>query len=277
MTEDEVIRALYETLLLRAPDAEGLNEKLEALVTGRENISDVMRRIMSSPEFTQVYPILLSRYVRQPRFMNDVSQNGEIGLLLTYMINDAATHGIVVDVGAGGIGGSNSYDLLRVFGWRGLLIEANPALIDALRRDFADFDVQIINCAVSNYNGTALFYIGVNNDVSSLQQNAALGWGPIQGTVDVTVRRLSEILQEYIIPFDFDLLSLDIEGEDIAVFNDLVESGYRPRWVIIEVSFSSAILGATRTLHDAPFSPQVRDCYALIAQTEPNLILKLRH
>jgi hypothetical protein len=85
--------------------------------------------------------------------------------------------------------------------------------------------------------------------------------------VAVAVRRLSEILEEHAIPLDFDVLSLDIEGEDVAVFNDLIESGYRPRWVIIEMSEKQV----------NQFTPLVSDHYAVIGMTEPNLILKLDH
>jgi FkbM family methyltransferase len=272
---EELITALYEMLLLRSPDAQGFSDKFIALSSGRQSIAETIRAMLYSAEFSRIYPIFIGHYLGQTRFTNDVSQFGEIELLIKHMINRAATHRIVVDVGARGKHGSNSYDLLRVFGWRGLLIEANPALIDDLQRDFADLDVRIVNCAVSDYSGDGVLHIGVNDDVSSLQENIALGWGPIRGGVAVPVRRLSEILQEHMIPLDFDLLSLDIEGEDVAVFNELVGSGYRPRWVIIEVSYSSATLDATRTLRDAPFSSLVWDHYTLVAQTEPNLILNI--
>ena len=43
-----------------------------------------------------------------------------------------------------------------------------------------------------------------------------------RGTVEVEVRRLHDILDEHDIPLVFDLLSLDIEGEDFKVLNDLI-------------------------------------------------------
>jgi FkbM family methyltransferase len=272
MTDDEVIRALYETLLLRLPDPTGLNDKLDAMATGRQDIGDIIRTMLCSQEFAQVHPSFRDRYLGTTLpFTNDHSQFGEVALLIKEIVNQAATHRLLVDVGARGRNGSNSYDLLHVFGWRGLLIEANPQLIDGLHRDFAGLDTTIVNCAVSNYSGDGVLHLGVNDDVSSLQQQNAAGWGPTRGRLAVSVRRLGEILTEQAIPRDFDLLSLDIEGEDVAVFNDLIESGYRPQWVIIEASYNFQ----TRSLEDVPFSPLVRDHYMLVAQTEPNLILCL--
>ena len=194
-----------------------------------------------------------------------MSQFGEVELLIKDMINQAATHHIVVDVGARGKRGSNSYDLLRQCDWRGLLIEANPALIEGLHQDFGACNVTIVNCAVSNYSGGGVLHIGVNDDVSALQEQNTTGWGPIRGQVPVIVRRLSEILEEHAIPLNFDVLSLDIEGEDIPVFNDLIKSGYHPRWVIIEMS--------ERQLDQ--FTPLVTHHYNVIGRTEPNLILSL--
>ena len=92
----------------------------------------------------------------------------------------AQTNKIIVDVGARGRERSNSFDLLRHFGWRGLLIEANPSLLESIRADFAGTDFFLEFCAVSDYEGRAEFYFGVNDDVSSLSQHAAEGWGDIR-------------------------------------------------------------------------------------------------
>jgi hypothetical protein len=54
--------------------------------------------------------------------------------------------------------------------------------------------------------------------------------------------------------------------------NDVIATGYKPRWVIIEASFDFA----TRSLYDLPFSEAVRDLYRMSAQTPANLLLRLR-
>lgn len=165
---------------------------------------------------------------------------------------------------------SNSYDLLSQFGWRGILIEANPALIPSIKVAFANLDAQVIQCAISDYSGMAILHLGVNDDVSSLQPDYAAGWGQIQGKQEVAVRRLGDLLLEQNIPLDFDLLSLDIEGEDIKVLNDTIGTfHYRPRWIIIEASFDFS----TTSLSQQPFSPLVRGLYKIVEQTRANLVL----
>ena len=48
-------------------------------------------------------------------------------------------------------------------------------------------------------------------------------------------RTLTSVLAELQAPKDFDLLSLDVEGNELAVLGGLDLSIYRPRWVLIEV------------------------------------------
>ena len=133
--------------------------------------------------------------------------------------------------------------------------------------------MKIVNVAVSDTEGKASFTIGANDDVSSLDEGAALAWGPTKGRITVDVRRLPALLQDHDVPERFDLLSLDIEGHDIRVMNDLIASSwYRPSWVIIEASDDFRV----RSLDDAPFSEDVKAAYQLRGQTTSNLILKLR-
>ena len=92
-------------------------------------------------------------------------------------------------------------------------------------------------------------------------------------TVEVEGRRLADVLAEHAIPHDFDVLSLDIEGLDVAVMNDLLASSpYRPMLVVIEGSFC----GATKALSDIGLSAQVSDAYEIADFTFANLLLRLR-
>ncbi len=116
-----------------------------------------------------------------------------------------------------------------------MLVEANPRLISTIEKDFSGTDSRIVNAAVSDHDGQATLFIGVNDDVSSIRKEQAASWGDVQGSVSVPLRRLGSILRENTIPADFDVLSLDIEGEDFNVFNDLIgNTTYRPAYVIIE-------------------------------------------
>lgn len=198
----------------------------------------------------------------------DHSQFGEFPLFLK--VARPKRHGVVVDAGALGKDISNSYDLLSQLGWRGVLIEANPNLWERIERDFAGLNSSLVKCAVSDVEGPVVLHLGVVDGVSSIMRATAEAWGPLRGNVEVQARRLGAILDEQQVPLSFDLLSLDIEGMDMAVLNDLIENtGYRPRWIFLEVSFDFQ----TRSLQELDLLPSVQDEYEIVGQTVPNLLL----
>ena len=272
---ENVIVALYRTLLLREPSGTEIARWSRASANGTIDIEGLLRAFLVSDEFRQNISSFTAAYQAPTKqlLVNDHSQFGELSLLLRGIVNAAAAHRIVVDVGARGRERSNSYDLLHDFGWKGLLVEANRDLIPAIGSEFAGLDMTLVNVAASDYNGTACFAIGVNDDVSSLNAASAQNWGDIRGYVEVEVRLLGELLNEHAVPVDFDLLSLDIEGEDAKVLNHLIANTlYRPHWIIIELN--SASDGAPLTSFG--LSPAVAEAYTLHARTVANLILARR-
>jgi len=73
------------------------------------------------------------------------------------------------------------------------------------------------------------------------------------------------------VPFDLDVLSIDIEGEDVRVLNDLIlNSQFRPQWIIIEV-----VHAGNNSLNDMPFNKSVKQNYTVVDSTESNLILSI--
>ena len=201
----------------------------------------------------------------------DHSQFGEFPLFLK--VARPRRDGVIVDVGALGKDGSNSYDLLSQLEWRGVLVEANPNLWEAIERDFAGLNSSLVRCAVSDVEGTAVLHLGVVDDVSSIIRGTAEAWGPSRASVEVPARRLGAILDEQQVPLDFDLLSLDIEGMDMPVLNDLIaNTKYRPRWIFLEASYDFR----TKSLGELDLSPSVQDLYEIVGQTVPNLLLAHR-
>jgi FkbM family methyltransferase len=273
-TAEEIVETLYRALLLREPDDDGLRGYVADLLGGAASLEEVISQILGSPEFHARQEDLYRErlcMVDRPR-LREHSEFGEVSLLIRDMVNTAARHRILVDAGARGRDRSNSYDLMHLCRWKGLLIEANPALIPTIREDFFGLDFELVECAVSDHVGEGVLHIGASDDVSSLSATIAEHWGQTRGAVTVKIDRLPHILRAYSIPLDFDLLSLDIEGEDIRVMNDVIAAGYKPRWVIIEASFDFA----TRSLYYRPFSEAVRDLYRISSQTKANLLLRLR-
>jgi FkbM family methyltransferase len=272
---ERLVDDLYRIFLNRPADQGALLAKVQGLRSGAWTPGELIRELIGSGEFAAFAPEFLHRYASEDRrpLFNDCTQYGELHLLLRSWINATASARFVVDVGARGRERSNSYDLLRHFGWRGLLIEANTALIESIRRDFGGLDVEVVNCAVSDFNGRAQFTLGANDDVSSLEASSAASWGDTRGVVDVLVRRLPDLLEEARAPLCFDLLSLDIEGEDVKVLNDLCEDGrFTPTWIFLEASNDFA----TKSLSDLPTTPTVRRSYEMVGQTKANILLRRR-
>lgn len=270
------LEALYHGLLGRSGDEAGLISWTQRLSDGTATPIDVVEGFVNSEEYraqgTQGAQVRVSS--EPARFTNDVSQYGETLELLKLWVKDSQICGWVVDVGARGKERSNSYDLMKEFGWHGLLIEANPQLITGIEEDFAGLSFDLVNFAVSDYEGVATLSLGVNDDISSLTEANTQAWGELRGSVEVEVRTLESLLKAQNAPHDFDLLSLDIEGEDIKVLNSLLANSlYRPRWIIIEASHDFSV----RSLDDLDFSDDVKALYEIRGQTVANLILGQRN
>jgi hypothetical protein len=125
---DAAVRAAYGVLLGRAPDVAGRQHFIDAMERGA-TLEQLFDEIVRSDEFSQRFVEFVDRFrLGDRRLTLDVSQHGELPLLLREMAAVTCPDRLVVDVGARGRRSSNSYDLLRHFGWRGLLIEANPYL-----------------------------------------------------------------------------------------------------------------------------------------------------
>ena len=272
---DSLVKIAYQLILLRDPDPVGAPLAAANLLSHRLDLKSLFEDLLRSQEFAASQAKFLHAYVRPEwrQALIDHSQNGEFKLILSFLMKHGARHQIIVDVGARGRERSNSYDLLRHFSWRGLLVEANPSLYDSIRDEFAGTDMVREESAVSDYEGEAELFFGINEDISSLGQVAVAGWGDVKGHTTVRVHRLAAILEKYAMPADFDVLSLDIEGEDIKVFNDLiVHPPFRPRLAVIEVGDAADV----SELVARGFAPEVQAAYAILTSCGPNLFLQSR-
>lgn len=137
-------------------------------------------------------------------FASDVySQNGEDGiigeLLRRLGVLDASREKWCVEFGAwDGVHLSNTCNLIRNFGFRAVLIEADTQRYEDLCQNFPGKEISKVNRLVSL----------TGHD------------------------RLEEIFKETDLPTDFDFLSIDIDGCDYHVWNSL--DTYKPKLVIVE-------------------------------------------
>lgn len=141
------------------------------------------------------------------KYMRDItSQTGEDGILERVFDLISGDVRWCCEFGAwDGKKYSNTYQLLANKGWSGVLIEADSIKFQELHTTFGDNDkIKFFNRFV-NFSG--------------------------KDTLD-------EILAETSIPLNFDLLSIDIDGNDYHIWNSLVK--YSPKVVIIEYNQSIA-------------------------------------
>lgn len=157
------------------------------------------------------------------------SSNGEDGIIAHIMSVLGIKTGFCVEFGAwDGLVGSNTWRLLNEDKWNGLLIEADPEKFVQLEERYRE-----------------------NSRVTT-----------IQTLVDWKGRNsLDAILSSHNVPANFDLLSIDIDGNDYHVWANL--HSFRPRVLVIE--FNNHIPNDIEYVKDPDFAiNQGCSLYALI-------------
>lgn len=267
LSAEEVVTELYRSLLMREPDEHGLRAYSSWLRERSHGVAHVVRHMLSSNEFRGMVPSLVygSTAFHPDRFTNDRSLHGEVELLLRLWVNGTAKHRIVVDVGAQGAEGSNSYDLLRTFGWKGILTESDPSLLPVIRDQFQGVDFSLVHCAVADYEGTIELRIAPEQGVVEGGGGLAAG---TQG-VHVPVLRIGTLLRAQALPRDFDVLCISERAGGSVALNDLVaDGGFEPQWVIMRRA-AGAVGGS---MDDLALSEAVRSRFRVAAQTAGSLI-----
>jgi FkbM family methyltransferase len=255
----------------RFPDEAGLVFWEKEMNSGTSH-GQILQKFLASEEFNENLQRLLQKNRLDIPFLNSFSQYKEDRILIEHLVTKIFENPFVVDVGAHSIIGSNSILFSHYLKWPTLLIEANSDLIPNLQQDFPE-ETKILNLAISTSNGFVEFYKSRNSYVSSTDKEHALSWGETIETTSVLTRRLPEVLEENEVPFDFGLLTIDIEGLDFEVIHDLIESSnFRPRFIIAEMQSLPEDIGA-HTLNTINLIPRG---YEIIAETHANTILAFK-
>jgi hypothetical protein len=131
---------------------------------------------------------------------NVASQSGEDGIIEEIFCRIGIKHKICVEFGAwDGKYLSNTWNLWSNKGWKSILLEGNEYKYQDLLFNIKEFPN----------------VYGLNVWVDSIGEHT-----------------LDKILEKVKIPSDFDLLSIDIDGDDYYIFESI--NKYRPRLIIIE-------------------------------------------
>jgi FkbM family methyltransferase len=133
---------------------------------------------------------------------------------------------------------SNTYYLERVMGWRGVLIEAVPALYEKTRRRRTRS--QVVNAALvspEREGQSVTVHFGdltSTIDDPSIAERGLINAGMSGYSVDVPGRTLSSILDDAGIGAP-DLMVLDIEGHELEALKGLELDRHAPRMLVVEM------------------------------------------
>lgn len=171
----------------------------------------------------------------------DSTWHGQFSALRPLLLGCQDVQRTVVDVGANdGFYSSNSYPFIAR-GWPALLIEPHPAAFQKAKQLHRQRQqVILVNAACSDRAGELALQTYAEDEGGS---HSFLGTGPggvrdaVRSpgeAVHVQVHRLETLLDEFKIPRDFGLLTIDTEGHDFQVLRGANLTRYRPRVIITE-------------------------------------------
>lgn len=184
--------------------------------------------------------------------------------------NGAPTSIAFVEIGANHpVCTSSSYLFRRKYNMIAYLVEANPKLIPALEK-FRPNDV-VIHAAVVNHDlPTVDFYISANNETSSLDDRFVEIRTPgIEQKITVPTIRANRVL-DMATAEAMVLLSVDVEGLDLQILQDIDFDTHRPVFIIVEPS-EDYQPGSTNAIIDFLKTKG----YNVVAETDVNLIFQL--
>lgn len=173
---------------------------------------------------------------------------------------DVPNLGVFVDIGAGdGVRGSNSL-YFENLGWRGLCVDADPRNHKPLRHRCCAVDT----CAVSTTPGLWPFGMYAHKPSWSGLRRRGADYREIL----VECRPLEDLLQRWCVD-QIDLLSIDVEGTELDVWDSFDHARHRPAVVIVE--YDDDHPERHRHAIQQHLGP---DTYRLVHQTPANLILQ---
>ena len=145
--------------------------------------------------------------------------------------------GFFVEFGAdNGILNSNSYLLEKQFSWEGILVEANPLINSDLKKNRA--------CKIRNYAMTNRSNEVINFEIRKDRQHSRIlknknNKCKNSKIIQVTTITLNDLLEKYKIKRGFELLSIDIEGNELDVLKGFDIKYWKPKIIIIEHNYEN--------------------------------------
>ncbi len=151
------------------------------------------------------------------------------------------TDGAFVEVGAYDGETYSNTSCLADLGWRGVYVEPVPSSAERCRRRHTrNPRVSVIECAVGATDGVATLWQNgpcstLSDDEHALNMREGVVLEAEIRRIDVSLRRLDGVLAEAGVTQGFDLLVVDVDGAEEAVFAGFDLKRWRPRFLFVEL------------------------------------------
>lgn len=148
------------------------------------------------------------------------------------------TAGVFVEVGANdGYSWSNTWGLAET-GWKGLYYEPVPEFAQACKIRHQRNNVEVIQACVGEFCGETELYTGLGFTTSSFvaQNNIFYYANSLDKYIISPAVSLNKSLEYHDIPNNFELLVVDVDGDETGVLKGLDLETWQPRMIIIETS-----------------------------------------
>jgi FkbM family methyltransferase len=161
--------------------------------------------------------------------------------------------GIFVEIGAFDGEQFSNTSFLADQGWRGLYVEPVPDFCRRIKHRHALNNVAVENVAISQTRGTCVLdLMGAlsTSNTAMLQAHRSIAWAEsavhVEKKIEVKAETLEAVLAHHAIPANFDLMIVDVEGNEEPIIVSLLASRWRPRVLVVELcdihpDFSHAI------------------------------------
>ena len=174
---------------------------------------------------------------RPPAFLQRTySQEGEEIIVRRFF--DGRRDGFYVDVGAHEPRRYSNTHFLHRAGWRGVNIDANPGCIARFAKE-RPRDV-CVNVGVGEAEGELRYFMFDAWELNTFDEAVAarreLEGHPVRQRQPIRVRPLAAVLAETVPPgTQIDLMSIDVEGLDLAVLRTNDWARFAPRLLLAEI------------------------------------------
>lgn len=214
-----------------------INSTNELIIS--RNLEKTLSKIKISNVATEIEKI--DNKIFQEFILNNIKYWKEgLQVLWILFIFDCKKSGYFVEFGAcDGVLFSNTNLLEKDFGWTGILAEPNRSYKNEIGKNRK---ARIHYGAVWSKSGESIEFAEITaGGLSGIYSTFRGSGGALNKRESLGIKRymvetisLNDLLNDHNAPIDFDLLSIDTEGSEFEILNNLDLKKYRPKVILVE-------------------------------------------